>query len=230
MNHLLTITTIVSLSVGALQGASNTNIPLRPTLPEPQATELQKLENSFGLKNKKAPEPVAESSLPKEDHDFLTKAAEINIVEIESAKAAAKSTDPAIRHLAEQLGRGHHTAQKQLEKLAASKGITLPAAPGKAGSDQIAALQKKTGHEFDKQFLLNQQKGHQEAILFFEKEAKRTGDADIKAWAEHMVPGLKAHLTMIREVELEPVAEPAAKAPHAKTPHAKRSHLKSVED
>lgn len=216
MNHLYTLATILSLSVGgALQGASNAKIPLRPTLPEPQATELQKLENSLGLKTT-PPEPVAESVLPKEDHDFLVKAAEINLAEIESGMAAEKSTDPEVRKLAERIVRGHQTAQKQLEKLAASKGVALPSQPSKGAQEKINSLLKKTGHEFDKQFLLDQVKGHQEAILFFEKEAKRTSDADIKSWAQHIISGLKTHLALAREVRPEPVAEPSVKKSKAK--------------
>jgi len=215
MNHFFTIAAIVSLSAGALQGASNTKVPLRPTLPEPQASGLQKLENSLGLR-KTAPAPVGEATLSKEDHDFLSKAAEINLAEIESGKAAERSTDPQVKKLAEQVVRGHQTAQKQLEKLAAAKGVALPTEPGKVARQQIDSLLKKSGHEFDKQFLLNQVKGHQEAILYFEKEAKRTSDPDIKSWAEHMIPGLKEHLALSREVHPEPVAEPATKAGKAK--------------
>lgn len=225
-----TAVAIASLSSGAFGAKIVQPSPTLPSQPASNANPLQKIERSFGLhaapgKVAGKPAPVGEhTSLNKEDQEFLHHAAELNLGEIHAGLAAEKAGDPQIKKLAQRFLQSHQTAQKQLEKLAASKGITLPTQLDKAQQEKLDMLSKKTGADFDKQYLQDQVSGHEKAITLFEKEAKRTTDPDIKAWANHMLEGLKTHLTLAKGTHLEPVAE-SFKNKHQKHKQAPKKHI-----
>lgn len=147
--------------------------------------------------------------LNREDSRFLRKAAEINLTQIQLGKLAQRiSTDPNVKKMGEMIIKDHTEVNRQLERLAASKGVTLPTEPYMWNRAAIASLEKEQGEKFTKEFFSTAIKDHEKAIALFEKEASRTQDPDIKAWVQKMVPDLKAHLAMIQShSKAEAVAE-----------------------
>jgi len=59
----------------------------------------------------------------------------------------------------------------------------------------------QTGAEFDKGFIQAQVKSHQDAIDLFEKEASNGSDAELKAFANKQLPGLRAHLKQAQDLQ-----------------------------
>ena len=149
-----------------------------------------------------------QGKLDRHDQEFLQKAAEINLTEIQLGKVAEKmSSEPSIKKIAEMLVKDHSEANRNLERLAASKGVTLPTEPSLMDRHALSSMEKAQGDKFNKEFLSFNQKGHEKAISLFEKEAARTQDPDIKAWAQKMIPALKEHLAMSQGAKPESVAE-----------------------
>ena len=147
-------------------------------------------------------------TLDRKDHEFLKKAAEINLTEIELGKIAERnSTDPNIKKFAGTLVKDHMAANQKLERLAASKGVTLPMEPSVWDRHTLASMQKEKGEKFDKAFLAFNIKGHEGAVSLYEKEMKRVQDPDIKAWAQKMLPELQHHLAMAKSGHTEMVGE-----------------------
>ena len=166
-------------------------------------------------KAKKASSETAmteKGKLDQKDQDFLKKAAEINLTEIELGKVAERvSTDPNIKKMAGMIVKDHAQANNQLARLAASKGVTLPTAVPTGEQRTLNSIEKAQGDKFNKEFLSFNTKGHQEAIALFEKESARTQDPDIKAWAQKMVPALKEHLAMAQHESMQAVGEKSKK-------------------
>ena len=158
-------------------------------------------------KNEPAPAMTEQGKLDRHDHEFLKKAAEINLTEIALGKAAERSSDPNIKKIAVMLVKDHSEANRNLERLAASKGVTLPTEPSAWDRHSLNSIEKEQGDKFNKEFLAFNLKGHEKAIALFEKEAARTRDPDIKAWAQKMVPALKEHLAMSQSGKPESIAE-----------------------
>ena len=149
-----------------------------------------------------------QGKLDRHDQSFLKQAAEINLTEIQLGKAAERiSSEPSIKKMAEMLVKDHSEANRNLERLAASKGVTLPTEPSMMDRLSLSSMEKAQGDKFNKEFLSFMQKGHEKAISLFEKEAARTQDPDIKAWAQKMVPALKEHLAMSEGGKMEAVGE-----------------------
>lgn len=179
-------TVIATLALaGATQAA---NEPSQPAAPGTAMTEQGKLD--------------------RHDHAFLKKAAEINLTEIQLGKIAEQhSSDPNIKKMAGALIKDHQEANKNLERLAASKGVTLPNEPSIWERRSISSLEKEQGDKLNKEFLSLNQKGHEKALALYEKESARTQDPDIKAWANKMVPSLREHLAVALKTKPEAVAE-----------------------
>jgi len=142
-----------------------------------------------------------QGKLDRHDKAFLKQAAEINLTEIALGKAAEHSSDPNIKKMAAMIVKDHSEANRNLERLAASKGVTLPTEPSLMDRHSISSMEKEQGDKFNKEFLAFNLKGHEKAISLFEKESVRTQDPDIKAWAQKMVPALKEHLAIAQKPE-----------------------------
>jgi putative membrane protein len=58
-----------------------------------------------------------------------------------------------------------------------------------------------TGAAFDRGFVDGQVKAHQDAIALFEKEVSAGADADVKAFAQKQLPGLRSHLKQAQDLQ-----------------------------
>jgi putative membrane protein len=58
-----------------------------------------------------------------------------------------------------------------------------------------------SGAAFDRGFLEAQVKAHQDAIALFEQQANGSGDADLKAFAQKQLPGLRNHLKQAQDLQ-----------------------------
>jgi putative membrane protein len=61
-------------------------------------------------------------------------------------------------------------------------------------------LARLSGAEFDREFIRNQAKMHDEAVALFEREAGGGKDADLKAFAARTLPTLREHRRMARDI------------------------------
>jgi len=149
-----------------------------------------------------------QGSLHRSDQQFLQTAASTNSAEIQMSKIAEQnSSDPRIRSLAKDLQKDHAKANQELQRLAASKGLTLSFQPTASQQKEIQALSQKRGDEFNRLFLSRNVKGHEQTIALFQKEGQRAQDPDVKSWANKMLPDLHSHLAMVQQISPQAVGE-----------------------
>lgn len=127
---------------------------------------------------------------------FLVKANEINLEEISLGKLAQeKSTNADIKALGKMMVTAHTKASADLTALAAKKNISIPTENTDDIKDAYKKLNDKTDQkDFNKAYADMMVKGHKDAIDLFEKQSTDSSDADIRAWATSMLPGLREHL------------------------------------
>lgn len=145
-----------------------------------------------------------EGDLNKErDEDFLIKATEINMEDIQLGQLAQqKATMPDVKNLAKMITDEHNKAMADLKALAGRKSIAIPTAMTDKVKNAYDKLNEKApGNDFDKEYCDMTVKGHNDAIDAFEKAASNAYDADIKAWAASMLPGLRSHLEQANACE-----------------------------
>jgi len=129
------------------------------------------------------------------DNDFVTKASICGSTEVALGRLAqVRASDPEIRKYADKMVNDHQNANNKLMSFAGQKRISVPREIDKKHQECIDKFAKLQGKDFDKEYMKQMVKDHEEAIKLFEKESEDGKDSDLKAWAGDTLPKLKEHL------------------------------------
>jgi len=154
-------------------------------------------------KNKPSPGPVISNAAliqpdsinRVKDAQFLVKATEINLEEIQLGQLAQqKSTRMDIKQFGAMMVDDHTKAQSSLTALALKKLITIPTILDSAARSDYQKLNNLSGSAFDSHYSDMMVNGHTLAIDLFQKESIATGDTDIRQMATAILPALQNHL------------------------------------
>ncbi|HEV8515438.1 MAG TPA: DUF4142 domain-containing protein [Cyclobacteriaceae bacterium] len=140
---------------------------------------------------------VAYKELGKTDKDaqFLAKAAELNLDEIQLGKLAQqKSMMTDVQELGKSNEDDHNQSLIDLTALAQKKAISLPTNTTHKAQDEYKTLSNKTESHFNKAYCERVIKDNKEAMIMFEEASKVSSDADIKEWITKTIPMLRTHL------------------------------------
>ncbi len=134
-------------------------------------------------------------NIKKEDAEFLVKAAEINLEEIQLGHLAqTHGTANHIKELGNTIVVEHTKALNYLQALAIQKKISLPITITDIGISANKKLMSTNTSKFDKEFSDIMVKRYKDAIIIFEKVSTDSKDADIQKWATTMLLALRTHL------------------------------------
>lgn len=110
--------------------------------------------------------------------------------------ALQKAQSQEVKQFAQKMVTGQTAASDELKSLAAGKNVTLPSemsARQKASLDKLSAL---PGADFDKAFMKQMVKDQAAAVKLFQRQADKSADADVKAFAAKTLPTLQGHLQL----------------------------------
>lgn len=140
----------------------------------------------------------------EDDSEYLVKAAEVDMKEIELGKLAqTKSTNADVKAFAKMLVDDHTKASADTKALASKKNITLPAAATDKTQDAYKELNEKSGADFDKAFADKMVEGHEKTIEKIEKASEKAKDPDIRMWAANTLPTLRKHLEAAKALKVK---------------------------
>ena len=153
----------------------------------------------------KKPSATAEKSgdtkLDRSDRRFIETMARDGHAEVEAGKLAqSKASDDRIKKLGQSMVDDHSKAGKELQKLAAAKGVKLPTGPSKGQQKTLDDLQDKSGADFDKAFMKMALRDHEKAEKLLQKTSREAKDADVKEFASTQLPVIQAHLHTAHEI------------------------------
>ncbi len=135
------------------------------------------------------------------DQDFVTKAGQGGIAEVELGQLAADQGETTgVKQFGQRMVDDHGKANMELKSIAAKSGAMVPAESSTEQKALENTLKQKSGAGFDKAYADAMVKDHKEDIALFEKEAKSGKDADLKAFAAKTLPTLKSHLAMAEKL------------------------------
>ncbi|MCF0069323.1 DUF4142 domain-containing protein [Dyadobacter sp. CY261] len=138
----------------------------------------------------------------EEDSDFAIEAANGGMTEVQLGEVAKqKGTNPKVKEFGEMMVTDHTKANNELKALAASKNITLPAAPNEEMQKATADISSKNGKDFDKAYIDQMVKDHQKTVELFEDGQKNVKDPEIKAFIDKTLPVLKSHLEHVKTLD-----------------------------
>jgi len=135
------------------------------------------------------------------DQDFVNKAVQSDLAEINLSRLAVKSArDADVKKFAQKMIDDHSKTSEELLKLVNKKQWKAPKGMD-AEHDRLAKrLESLSGAAFDAAFMEGQVKDHETAVALFEAQSKDGKDEDLRAWAKKTLPDLRHHLKMAREL------------------------------
>ena len=130
---------------------------------------------------------------------FLTHAAQDGEAEIElGILAQAKAADAKVKDFGARMQKDHGNANAELRAISAKKRIVVPGGLG-AHAAMKNKLDRLQGTSFDQAYMKAMVDDHTKAVREFEM-ATKSPDADIKAFAEKILPTLREHLRLAQEL------------------------------
>lgn len=136
------------------------------------------------------------------DAQFLVNAAENNLEEIQLGQLAQQmggSSD--VKELGKIMEVAHNKSLADLNALAQSKMITLPASLTDNAIGAYKSLNEKSGIDFDKAYADKMVSVHKDAIAAFEKASTDSTDSEIRNWAKTSLPDLRKHLDLAMDCQ-----------------------------
>lgn len=136
------------------------------------------------------------SKVEKSDARMMADLAQANMAEVDAGKLALeKSSDARIKKFAQMMIDDHTAALGEVEKLATSKGVTLPNGASMMQKTKATALKALSGSLFDKEYAKHPGVGSHETTVKLLKKIQKDGkDADLKALADKLLPKVESHL------------------------------------
>jgi putative membrane protein len=139
----------------------------------------------------------AMAALSAADRTFAEKAAVGGMAEVASAQLAQqKAISPQVKQFAAKMLADHSQANTELQQIARQENITLPSQPDRKHVMAERDLNKLTGPSFDKAYVQEQVRDHEETVALFRQQATSGQDPALKAFAQKTLPILQQHLQM----------------------------------
>jgi putative membrane protein len=127
--------------------------------------------------------------------------AQSDLAEVQAGKlGVSKASSPEVKKFAQSMVDDHGKHLSQLRTMAKTKGMQLPSAPAKKHQEAMKKLQSASGAEFDKLFMTQMVKDHEDALKLVQDAAKNAKDAELKADAEKTAPVIQKHLEEAKRI------------------------------
>ena len=136
-----------------------------------------------------------------DDNKFLKDAAIGAMVEVELGKIAVqKASSDAVKQFAQKMVDDHTKANEELRQIAITTNINVPDALDSKHQSRVDKLSKLSGTEFDRAYIKDQLKDHQQDVKEFQNEAENGNREAVKNFASKTLPMLQEHLNMAKDL------------------------------
>ena len=146
-------------------------------------------------------EQAAKSALSKDDARYFERLATANLAEIEAGKLAqSKAVADDVKKFASRMVSDHGKMLGELKSMASAKGAALPSAPDKAHQNDMKRLQEQSGPTFDRSYMTQMVKDHDNTLELVRDIADKARDPDLKAAGQKAVPEIQKHLDEAKRI------------------------------
>jgi len=135
------------------------------------------------------------------DHSFIKNAASGGMLEVKLGELVEKqAAHPDVKRFGRRMVDDHTKMNNELMALAQKKGVEIPKAMKSEHQQTYDHLARLSGLDFDKSYMKQMVKDHEEDVGEFEKEAKQGYDGEVKMFATKTLPTIQEHLRMARDI------------------------------
>lgn len=136
------------------------------------------------------------------DSTFMEEAGQSGVGEVRMAQLALnKSTNQAVKNLANKLLTDHTQANENLKTIASAQSITLPSSMNASDQAEYDKVQALSGAAFDREYVKYEIQDHEKAIRLFQHESLHGTNPDVRTWAGKNLPVLQTHLKMAEDAQ-----------------------------
>src|SRR6185312_14642779 len=115
--------------------------------------------------------PVIAWSADSPDQSFFKHAAEGGMAEVEAGNLAqTKGSSQAVKDFGAMMVKDHTAANEKLKSAAMTENVELPSNSGAMHMASKGKLEVLSGETFDKAYIKNQVKAHEQTVALFKKE------------------------------------------------------------
>jgi putative membrane protein len=142
-----------------------------------------------------SPGSADRGALPGADHEFVMRAAQDSMAEIEMGQLAQqRGSTQAVKDYGRRLVEEHTAMNNDLKQAAPAEINNMPTDLPAEKKSTIDRLAKLSGAEFDREFLNEAINAHRQAIELFQKQANSGENQKLRDWASSKIPLLQDHL------------------------------------
>jgi putative membrane protein len=154
---------------------------------------------------------TSSAKLAPTDRQFIKKAAEGGLAEVELGKLASEKAESSdVKQFGQRMVDDHTKANDQLKQVASEKGVTVPDKLSAKDAATKARLEKLSGKAFDRAYMRDMVTDHTKDVSEFRMESKNAKDPDVKNFASQTLPTLKDHLKEAKSIAPKTGAKTAA--------------------
>ncbi|MFN2645897.1 MAG: DUF4142 domain-containing protein [Burkholderiales bacterium] len=154
----------------------------------------------------------AQQKMSNDDQAAMKQLASANIAEIEAGKmAASKAQSPEVKKFAEQMVQDHSKMLEDLKSLAKSKSVAMPDNAPMKDMAQAKLLERKSGAEFDKDYMEHMVKDHEKNAKDSENIAAKAKDPQFKSAVQQANSKIREHLQMAQRIARDAAAGSSSK-------------------
>ncbi|MGE3808802.1 MAG: DUF4142 domain-containing protein [Gemmataceae bacterium] len=148
-----------------------------------------------GLAGQDQPKDVPSAKTPaRTDLNFLVDAGVLIHATSQYSALANERATPNVEKFAAQVAESHQQMQKRLAAAIKDQNVGVAAGTEKVTKEEVKRLRELEGKAFDRAYLARMVTDHRKLIELCENQVKNGKDAELSAFAESILPGLRKHL------------------------------------
>jgi putative membrane protein len=135
------------------------------------------------------------------DKAFVHNALEGGMAEVQLGQLALqKSSNDDVKQFAQKMIDDHTKLGDEMKQVAVQMKMKVPDSPSKKDKSSMAKLQALNGDDFDKAYIKDMVKDHQQDLKDFKQEAQNTSNPDLKQIVNQGGQVIQEHLQMIEQI------------------------------
>jgi putative membrane protein len=146
------------------------------------------------------PTQRAPEQLSAADQKFISEAAIGGQFEVEAGKIAEHSASPQVKEFGARMVKDHGAAYAKLKQLATMRGAKTPQGLDAKHAEIRDHLASLKGSEFDREYIREMVKDHDEDVQAFADAARTLNDPQFRRFAADTLPVIQAHDKMAHEI------------------------------
>ncbi|HEY5898129.1 MAG TPA: DUF4142 domain-containing protein [Burkholderiales bacterium] len=145
--------------------------------------------------------PAFAQKIDNADAAAMKQLAQDNLNEIAAAKSAAsRAQSPEVKSYASRMAQDHEQMLQELRALARAKDVSLPDSASMKDMAQMKMAERKSGAEFDKHYMEQMVKDHQNALQEAQNVASKAKDSELKSAVQKAQSKVREHLELAQQI------------------------------